>query len=37
MHESSKTYVGGLHVIAGIMAVSVILPILVSPPKAKTV
>jgi OFA family oxalate/formate antiporter-like MFS transporter len=35
LHQSSGSYVGGLHIIAGIMAVSVLLPILVSPPKAQ--
>jgi MFS transporter, OFA family, oxalate/formate antiporter len=34
MRQISGSYVGGLHVVAGIMAVSVILPILVSPPKS---
>jgi MFS transporter, OFA family, oxalate/formate antiporter len=34
MRQSSGSYTSGLHVIAGIMAVSVILPILVSPPKS---
>jgi OFA family oxalate/formate antiporter-like MFS transporter len=33
MRQSSGSYKGGLHLIAGIMAVSVVLPILVSPPK----
>jgi len=32
MRQSSGTYSSGLHVIAGIMAVSTLLPILVSPP-----
>jgi len=36
MHESSGSYVSGLHVIAAILAVSVLLPILVSPPKSRT-
>jgi len=37
MRQSSGSYSSGLHVIAGIMAVSMLLPILVSPPKsAKT-
>jgi OFA family oxalate/formate antiporter-like MFS transporter len=36
MRQSSGSYSGGLHVIAGIMVVSVILPILVSPPKSAT-
>jgi OFA family oxalate/formate antiporter-like MFS transporter len=34
MRESSGSYTSGLHVVAGIMAVSIILPILVSPPKS---
>jgi OFA family oxalate/formate antiporter-like MFS transporter len=34
MRQSSGSYTSGLHVIAGIMAVSVILPILVSPPES---
>jgi OFA family oxalate/formate antiporter-like MFS transporter len=34
MQQSSGSFTSGLHVIAGIMAVSVILPILVSPPKS---
>ncbi len=33
MRQSSGTYASGLHVIAGIMALSTVLPILVSPPK----
>jgi hypothetical protein len=36
MRQSSGTYSGGLHVIAVIMAASVVLPILVSPPKSVT-
>jgi OFA family oxalate/formate antiporter-like MFS transporter len=36
LRQSSGSYVTGLHVIAGIMAVSMLLPILVSPPKAQT-
>ena len=35
LRQASGSYVGGLHIIAGIMAVSVLLPILVSPPKAQ--
>jgi OFA family oxalate/formate antiporter-like MFS transporter len=35
MRESSGSYRGALHVIAGVMAVSILLPILVSPPKAQ--
>jgi MFS transporter, OFA family, oxalate/formate antiporter len=34
MRQSSGSYSGGLHVIAGIMAVSVVLPILISPPQS---
>jgi OFA family oxalate/formate antiporter-like MFS transporter len=37
LRQSSGSYSSGLHIIAGIMAVSVLLPILVSPPKAQTV
>jgi OFA family oxalate/formate antiporter-like MFS transporter len=36
LRQSSGSYASGLHVIAGIMAVSMILPILVSPPKSAT-
>jgi OFA family oxalate/formate antiporter-like MFS transporter len=36
MRQSSGSYTSGLHVIAGIMAVSTLLPILVSPPKSRT-
>ena len=36
MRQSSGSYASGLHVIAVIMAVSVILPILVSPPQSAT-
>jgi OFA family oxalate/formate antiporter-like MFS transporter len=32
--QSSGSYVGGLHTIAGIMAASVLLPLLVAPPKS---
>ena len=35
MRESSGSYRSGLHVISGIMALSVLLPIFVSPPKHK--
>jgi len=35
MRQSSGSYSSGLHVIAAIMAVSVVLPILVSPPKSR--
>ncbi len=34
MRQSSGSYESGLHIISGIMAVSVLLPIVVSPPKA---
>src|SRR5580658_7268190 len=36
MRQSSGSYATGLHVIAGIVAVSMLLPILVSPPKPRT-
>jgi OFA family oxalate/formate antiporter-like MFS transporter len=35
LRQSTGSYANGLHLIAGIMAVSVVLPILVSPPKAQ--
>ena len=35
LRQTSGSYVSGLHIIAGVMAVSVLLPILVSPPKAQ--
>jgi MFS transporter, OFA family, oxalate/formate antiporter len=35
LRQSTGSYAHGLHLIAGIMAVSVLLPILVSPPKAQ--
>jgi OFA family oxalate/formate antiporter-like MFS transporter len=35
MRQASGSYASGLHVIAGIMAVSIVLPILVSPPMAQ--
>jgi OFA family oxalate/formate antiporter-like MFS transporter len=35
LRQTSGSYASGLHVIAGIMAVSALLPILVSPPKAQ--
>lgn len=35
LRQASGSYVSGLHVIAGIMAVSMLLPIFVSPPKAQ--
>ena len=37
MRQSSGSYSSGLHVVAGIMSVSVVLPILVSPPKSVAV
>jgi OFA family oxalate/formate antiporter-like MFS transporter len=37
LREASGSYGSGLHIIAGIMAVSILLPILVSPPKPRTV
>jgi OFA family oxalate/formate antiporter-like MFS transporter len=36
MRQGSGSYTSGLHVIAGIMAVSTLLPIVVSPPKPRT-
>ena len=33
MREIDGTYRGALHIIAGVMAVSILLPIVVSPPK----
>ena len=36
LRQSSGSYVSGLHIIAGIMAVSMLLPILVSPPKTRS-
>jgi OFA family oxalate/formate antiporter-like MFS transporter len=35
LRQSTGSYANGLHLIAGIMAVSVVLPILVSPPKTQ--
>jgi OFA family oxalate/formate antiporter-like MFS transporter len=35
LREASGSYLSGLHVIAGIMAVSILLPILVRPPQTK--
>jgi MFS transporter, OFA family, oxalate/formate antiporter len=35
LRQSTGSYASGLHVIAGIMAASVLLPILVAPPKSK--
>jgi MFS transporter, OFA family, oxalate/formate antiporter len=37
LRHSSGSYIHGLHLIAGIMAVSVLLPILVSPPKRRRI
>ena len=37
MREASGSYHGALHVIAGVMAVSILLPILVSPPRTRKV
>jgi OFA family oxalate/formate antiporter-like MFS transporter len=37
MRQISGSYTSGLHVVAGIMAISVVLPILVSPPKSGAV
>jgi len=37
LREASGSYVSGLHVIAGIMAVSILLPIVVRAPKAQRV
>jgi OFA family oxalate/formate antiporter-like MFS transporter len=34
LHQTSSSYVGALHIIAGVMAVSAILPLLVRPPKS---
>jgi MFS transporter, OFA family, oxalate/formate antiporter len=34
MRQSSGTYRGGLHVIAAVMLVSIVMPLLVKPPKA---
>src|SRR4030081_1104395 len=35
MRETAGSYRGALHVIAGVMAVSILLPILISPPKSR--
>src|ERR1700716_3329614 len=35
MRESAGSYAGALHIISGVMAVSLLLPILISPPKAR--
>ena len=35
LRQSSGSYGGGLHIIAGIMAVSILFPVVVSPPKAR--
>jgi len=32
LRQASGTYVSGMHVIAGVMAISVVLPLLVRPP-----
>ena len=37
LRQSSGSYASGLHLIAGVMAVSILLPILVSPPKSERV
>jgi hypothetical protein len=37
MRQTGGSYVGGLHVISAIMAVSVILPLLVRPPAPEVV
>jgi MFS transporter, OFA family, oxalate/formate antiporter len=37
MREVDGTYRGALHIIAGVMAVSVILPIVISPPKVRNI
>jgi OFA family oxalate/formate antiporter-like MFS transporter len=36
LRQASGSYASGLHVIAGIMAISIIVPVLVSPPKSVT-
>jgi len=36
LRQSSGSYLSGLHVIAGIMAISMLLPALVSPPRTRT-
>jgi OFA family oxalate/formate antiporter-like MFS transporter len=36
LRQSSGSYTSGLHLIAGIMAISMLLPILVSPPRSIT-
>jgi OFA family oxalate/formate antiporter-like MFS transporter len=35
LRQSSGSYTSGLHIVAGIMAVSILLPIIVSPPRAR--
>jgi len=35
LRQSTGNYGSGLHIIAGVMAVSILLPILISPPKAR--
>jgi MFS transporter, OFA family, oxalate/formate antiporter len=37
MRQTSGSYVGGLHIIAAVMAISVVLPLLVRPPAAQVV
>jgi OFA family oxalate/formate antiporter-like MFS transporter len=34
MRETAGSYGGALHIVAGVMAVSILLPILVRPPRA---
>jgi OFA family oxalate/formate antiporter-like MFS transporter len=36
LRQTSGTYTTGLHIIAGVMAVSILVPIIVHPPRAKT-
>jgi OFA family oxalate/formate antiporter-like MFS transporter len=36
LRQSTGTYLSGLHIIAAIMAVSILVPILISPPKPRT-
>jgi OFA family oxalate/formate antiporter-like MFS transporter len=36
LRQSSGSYISGLHVIAGVMAASVLLPAVVSPPKPQS-
>src|SRR5437868_7333687 len=35
LRQSSGAYMSGLHIVAAVMAISTVLPILVSPPKAR--